>query len=273
MKKFILIFVLLNAVFVLQAQNLKNDTTTTTLKGDCGNKTFYEKNLKLEQNYFKSLPKPKLKFNNKWWKNIIFIIALLFITFLSVKFSEEITLIIKSFFNRIYMRHILTVQQNTLSNLLIIFNIFFFIISSIFFYFVLRQIVLPIKISDYILFFSVFSVLVLFFLLKLLSAKLWNFLFEDENFYPLFITNIRLSNSIESIFLLFFFFIIFFNPVFGLKWYVFGFLIFLIGFIIRSYNMIREYFNKGFLLFYLILYLCTVEIFPILLLLKFVSTK
>lgn len=109
--------------------------------------------------------------------------------------------------------------------------------------------------------------------IKSLTSKILGYIFLVQDNFSQYIHNVNLYNKNIGLFL---FPIIIIYPFTLDKFKPFviyaGLLLLLIMFLLRSYRSAQIIMRKGISLFYLILYLCAVEILPVLLLVKFVST-
>jgi len=265
-KKFISVFLFFIATFPLFAQN--NNLIT---EGECGNSSFYEKELILQQQDIELVSNPKIEFSENWWQNFVFLIPLLVLTFLAVSFRSEIGLIFKSFFNQNIHKQLLGSQNNVFNNLIIVFNfLFFLIISAVISFYVFSERYFP-ALNYFFIFVIVVISVVAFYYLKRLVISLWAYIFEEKSLISLYSNNLKIANSILSLLLMFFLFFVIYNPIIKLNFIYFTFAVVAIVFFIRVFNVLREFFAKGFLLFYLILYLCTIEILPVFMLLSVVS--
>jgi hypothetical protein len=109
--------------------------------------------------------------------------------------------------------------------------------------------------------------------IKSLTSKILGYIFLVQDNFSQYIHNVNLYNKNIGLFL---FPIIIIYPFTLDKFKPFviyaGLLLLLIMFLLRSYRSAQIIMRKGISLFYLILYLCAVEILPVLLLVKYVST-
>lgn len=223
----------------------------------------------VENQVFEELPEATLSFNKNWWQGILFLLYLIVLAFFYTKFQFEISTILKAFLNRNIFNQLNITQNTIFNNILIVFNFLFFILISTFFYRILHGQSPYTSYSSFLLFGTIFSVVFLFYHIKLLSAITWNFLFEKKDFFKDFYVNIRIANLIQSVMLLFVLFITTYNTNLKENLIDLAFFVIITAFVVRVFNVLRQFFSKGFLLFYLILYLCTVEILPVLLAYKY----
>lgn len=209
--------------------------------------------------------------SKNWWVIILIIIGLIFFIILFFSFSTEITLVIKSLFNSVFFRQLLNQQNTVINNLLIFFNILFFLSISTIGYLYL-SVTKSVEFSSHLLLFlSVIGTLIVFYGWKIISSSIWAYVLDNNRFSTVYKFSIKIANVFLASFLIFFIFSAIFNPnceVFCLK---ISFFLILIVFIIRLWRIFFEFFQQGFSLLYLILYLCTVEILPVLIVLKYFS--
>ncbi len=212
----------------------------------------------------------KIDFYDNWWQSILFIVAFSLFALFSLKFKEEISKIISSFFIRSHFKQFLQQKSSVFSNLLMFFNISFFILLSVFLFSYAKTFpsgnVENIKYYVY-----VFLGIASFYGLKMLIALVMDKVIEFSSFHQTYSLTVRLSNVVGAIFLIFAIFIIFYNPRCSLTCYqsvVWG-LLFL--YFYRIIILFREFFRSRFYLFYMILYLCSVEILPIFIVISLLS--
>lgn len=260
-------FLLTISLIIFNISFSQNDTLPSVQK--FGDEDYYEIQLQKQNVIFEKLPEPELKIFNSWWQNLLFIFYLSILAFFYTKFNSEINSIFKAFFNKSAFNRLNIAQNNIFNNILIVFNFLFFILVTTLFFRILQKLTPYNTYSKAILFSSIFTIIFIFYHIKLLSAGVWVYIFEDKTFFKDFYINLRIANFIQSIILLFVLFITTYNINIKENLIELSFLMILIVFIIRVFNILREFFSKGFLFLYLILYLCTVEILPVLLVYKY----
>ncbi|MBN2662720.1 MAG: DUF4271 domain-containing protein [Bacteroidales bacterium] len=264
MKNIVLIFVF----FILPTKFFSQNNIDCSLN-TFGAINYVDNQIELENLTYQNLPEPSFEFSSSWWQSVLFLSYLTILSFFYTKFNSEISTIFKAFFKKNIFNQ-LNVSQNTIFyNILVVFNFLFFILISTFFYRILRIQSPYNTYSSLLLYISIFSVLFLFYHIKLFSAFFWGFLFEKKDFFKDFYVNLRIANLIQSVMLLFVLFITTYNVSLKANLIDLAFFVIISSFLIRVFNVLQQFFSKGFLLFYLILYLCTVEILPVLLAYKY----
>ncbi len=211
-----------------------------------------------------------LNFYPDWWNNLLFILAFAILAVFSLKFKDEITEIVKSFFVRSHFKQLLQQKSAVFSNLLIFFNVSFFILLSVFLFSYVKK--FPSQDVNHINYYIyVFAGISVFYLIKIAVANFLSKIVDLQGFSQIYSLNVRLSNVVGAIFLVFSLFIIFYNPVCNLTCYQSVVWTLVAIYLIRIFNLFREFFGSQFYLFYLILYLCTVEILPIFIVISLLS--
>ncbi len=268
MKNFFTIILLIFISTFVFSQDTKPQLTADTL----GNTTFFSQQKTIENNYLESLPEPKFSINNNWWENGLFLLFLTILTIFYVKYTPEINLIFKSYINKNHYNQLKSTQNTIYNNTLTIFNFIFLIIISVIINIYIKDTEIAKKINDKLIFPIILTIVYIFYQFKLLSALTWSYLFEEKIFFKDYYNNIRISNFIQSIFLITTLFIVTYIPFLQGKLFKTTIFIISISFIIRSLNLMLNNLSKGFLFFYVLLYLCTVEILPVLLIFKHLIT-
>jgi len=210
-----------------------------------------------------SLPQDIFKLKKDWWIDLLFILGFSIFSFFILKYQEEISLISNAFINKSLYKEVLNTKNSVYNNLYLFFNFSTYILLALFIFTFFKNVHSPFKTASQFIQIVVILVSVIFFYsILFFSSFVWSFLFKKEKIYQLYISNIRVGSIILFVFLLFSLFIIHFNSQCSLNCYKIFFFILLTIYSIRTFNLFRDFFEYGFSLFYLILYLCTVEIFP-----------
>ena len=214
------------------------------------------------------------KFNvSKDWP-IILLTVLVFSFFIGISFSfsEELNLVVKSLFSKVFFREILSQQSTNVNNLLLLFNVLFFLsVTSVIFLYLSVNLSIRFIIDPVLAFLLIFVGVVVFYLVKQFFANIWAYVLDNKEFSSVYRLSVKISNVFLATFLLFFVFSSLFNPFCETICIKIAIVLVLIVFIIRLWRIFYEFFQQGFSLFYLILYLCTVEILPPLLVIKYFS--
>ncbi len=211
-----------------------------------------------------SLPQDNLVLNQNWGINILFILSFSIFTFFILKFYNEISLISKAFLNKSYFNQIKEQKNSIFNNLFSFFNISLFIVLTLFIFSYFSQIKSPFEnnIPAFLQILYIFIIIVSFYFFLIISSNIWSFFFDEKEIAKIYITNLKIMNLILFSILLISLFFIFFNTKCNISCYGFIFFILLIVYSLRTFNLFRDFFEYRFSLFYLILYLCTIEILP-----------
>ena len=217
-------------------------------------------------------PNESFNISDGWWIKLLLIFSLFVFIGIYLSFFSELPIIIKALFNKAFFQQIYELQSSVIQNLLLAFNIVFFLSISVVIYLYLAiEKSIFLLIGPFVLYLLVLSAIVVFYFFKVFAVKIWSFALNNEKFEIAYLFSIRISNSFLSTFLLFFIFSALYNPFCKLLCLKIVFFIILIVFIIRLWRIFYEFLHQGFSLFYLILYLCTVEILPPLVVMKIFS--
>ncbi len=215
----------------------------------------------------------KIQINSNWWYIPLFFIFFAFIVYIYYNYNQEINLIVKATFNNVFFRQLLNNKNSVIVSFINILNVAFFIsVSVLSILFIDSYSIITHKDSLLTYVIVLFS-LSLFFLLKVITSKIWSLSIDKKIFSEINILSIKISNAFISIFLIFLIFITIYNPVFSERGLFLSIFFILIIFFLRIYKEFKEFFHQGLSLFYFILYLCTVEIFPVLITLKLFSIQ
>lgn len=257
------------SVFFLISFN--SNAQNKTFKNQIGTQNHYIET-KTTQNI--ELPQDKIVILNTWWINILFVFAFYMFAFFILRFFDELSIISKSFFNKAIFDQIISQKNSVYINLFAFFNFStILLISTLIFTFFIK-IKSPFTNTTYIIQYLLTIIFVLFsYFLLVLFSNIWAFLFNEKKISKIYITNIKISNVILFLILLLSLFFIYSSNQCNIICFKFIFFIIITIYSIRTFNLLRDFFNNGFSLFYLILYLCTVEIFPGLIIYKTFLTE
>lgn len=213
----------------------------------------------------------KLEFSDKWANIIFFVIFFSFFIFLVIEYQEEIIYIIKASINIVFFRQILTQTNNIISNVFLFFNIFFLILlSSFIFSFLKFQNFFP-YVNSVLLFLIILTAIILYYFLKKIIVKIWSYIFENNNIYKIYNLSDNIFKIYPIIFLIVFLFFINYILKFTEEFYFISILFLIIYYLFTIFRMFQDFFYNRYTILYLILYLCTVEILPILALFTYYS--
>jgi hypothetical protein len=266
MKKFLTI-ILISLVFLLKISASNTDSIPAN-KGQIGiNKlntliiNQQTNNTNTENNNIKIYP--------NWWKNITLILILFLLSIFILKFSDEITYISKAFVNQTLASELFQNKNSIFKNILSLFNIISLILIS-YFLFLYKNKTENLK-SDIILIY-IFAIIIAFFLAKTILSFIWSISTGEKNSFKIIFFYSKLANTILSFILTTAIFVLLINSNFNTNYFKIIIFIALGIYLIKYFNIFRDFFKQGFSFFYLILYLCTVEILPILIFIRLYLT-
>jgi len=107
--------------------------------------------------------------------------------------------------------------------------------------------------------------------LKIFFAKIWSFIFENPNIFKIYMLSDNIYKFFPIVFLIVFLFLINFTFHFTSEIYLISFIFLAIYYLFTIFRMFQDFFYNRYTLLYLILYLCTVEILPVLALFTYYS--
>lgn len=236
-----------------------------------GDKTYIDSTY--AENFQSDTISEKLIINSNWWHAVLAIIIFSFFVWIYYNYNNELNFSLKSMFSSVFFRQVQNIQSSVFNNFVIFLNIIFFVVFSLALFYFLNsnKSVSNLDISDLELYLFILLFIVGFYFIKLITAKIWTFIFDGKNFFKVYSISIKLANILASILLIFVVFIAIFNPFCNNFCLFTSFFIVVSVFILRLWRMLTDFFQQGFSFFYLILYLCTVEILPVLVVLKYFS--
>ena len=206
------------------------------------------------------------------WGLFLFIFCLFMLVIIKTTYSKRFNQIIKSFFNLRLM-----LQLNRDGNIFneritaLIYPVYFISFSFIFYEIIIYQFSNKISQSPYLIYLFCLGGFIIFFLIKYFLIKIISIIFLTKKETNEYLLNKLTFNYFITLIIFPGAFIVFYVPSQIKIFTIFS--IAVIFSIIIIYRLIRSFFigislNK-FSHFYLILYLCTVEIIPVLLMLRF----
>lgn len=262
------ILIILSVFFFI---SLNSNAQNKTFKNQIGSLNHYTE-AKITQNI--DLAQDKIVIFNSWWINVLFVFAFYLLTFFTLQFFDELSIIIKSFLNKALFEQIISQKNSVYNNLFSFFNVSSIILFSTLIFTFFIKIKSPFTNTSYVIqYLSIVLFVSISFFLLILFSNIWAFLFNEKKIKEIYITNIKISNIIFFVILLLFLFFIYSSSQCNINCFKFIFIIIITIYSIRTFNLLRDFFNNGFSLFYLILYLCTVEIFPGLIIYKTFLTE
>ncbi len=229
----------------------------------------------VERPFFMEAFQNSLKGKYLDWILGILILVLIILAWSKKSYGKYIGQIVNSMFNTQLAGNLYRDSNIILRKVSFLFNFIYLVVVSMFIFelFLYHEISLfkQEKIWQFAIVLGVISGLFIF---KYLSIKFVGFIFQMGKEFDEYFFNVTLYNKAMGLFLL---------PIVAIIPYVASFLVFplqIIGISILIASTLLKYargfkiiISKGILLFYLILYLCTFEILPVLYLYKFFVSK
>jgi len=202
-------------------------------------------------------------------KLIIFLILFSAITFALTFFSNENKILIKSIFNKKISYQLYESQSPVLNSLMFFYNIISLLAVGLLLVITKENLYETLKINNIIVFF----IPLIFYIVQIVFLKIFDIVFEMGELNRIF----RQTNSINGIIifplLVLIFFIIYFFSKLTLLSIVVSLIVLLLFYIIRTYNLLGFFLTKGFSKLLLFLYLCSIEILPVLIFVKIILYK
>ncbi len=204
------------------------------------------------------------------WIPALIILSLLLLTWIKIVYVRFFTPVLLSAFNYKKAAKLSYEKSAHAQNAFTILNIIFIINTGLFLFFIFGyfDIKLP-DLNDKILFLFISAIIVLLFGLKSVSLGVVGFLFDKSKLFSEYKHNVSLYNKIYGILILPINIGFFYASEFAKDLLIFIGIGLAAGFyLLQMIRGVEIIIKKEFSVFYLILYLCTLEIFPILVLYK-----
>jgi hypothetical protein len=201
------------------------------------------------------------------WQMLIFITVILLFIWIRIFYNKFFTILSNSLVSYQLSAKVFHEKNVLLKRVSFVLDVIYLIVLSVFLYecFAFRNLA-PMKMTSYNLFLLLFNIIILFTLTRSLILKLFNTLFKTESIVSEYVHNNFIINKSIGIVLFPVVFAVCYMPESFVRVLLWGGLLILgsgiIFKIIRGYQIIIR---KDVLFIYLILYLCTLEILPLLL--------
>jgi hypothetical protein len=218
------------------------------------------------------LPSRPLAESPQDWFTIIVIIAVIIIATVRHSFGNYLTSLFQGFVNYSTASRMFRERNVSLNQGEIRLEIFGYIVTSLFFYQIVQYFDLNLPFNGYIKFALALVLVFLYFLVKKILYLAMGFIFENSGETGEFLYNfgnyIRVTGIIAFPFVLLIAWAPFPTPY---PLFTSGLTIISILYLILIWRGIRIFLKKQFSIFYLFLYLCTLEILPLLVVLKLIA--
>jgi hypothetical protein len=208
---------------------------------------------------------------NENFISVSFLFCLVILALTNVIYRRRLRQIIKSFINQSTIKQLIR-DGNLLNETISLFLLLnYFVLYSIIIYISNKYILTSSFFSNsgYILFIQIISIVISFFILKILLIRLTGTIFKTKKETREYLLLLFIFN--ESTGLILFPFLVF---IIYLKLYFLLYFLLFILLLILFYRILRVIFNRisvsNFSVYYLILYLCGIEILPLLIFFKLI---
>jgi len=220
---------------------------------------------------FKDIFKNELHVQSLGWIPAVLLFLFVLLALIKKYYNRYFVQIMKSIFNHQLAAKLYRDSNQVKNKISMALNFLYLVVVSLFFFEVLLYHDIPfLSLGKHYQLWVLLGIVIGFFLFRFFSLKTIGFLFRRQNIFKEYIFNIVIYNKIAGILLL---------PVVAMLPFISGFLVIpleIVGAFILIFTTLLKYIrglkiiiSKGILIFYLILYLCTFEIIPVLLMYKF----
>ena len=201
------------------------------------------------------------------WLLLIFMIVILLFIWIRIFYNKFFSILSNSLVSYQLSAKVFHERNVLLKRVSFVLDIIYLIVLTVFVYecFTFRNLT-PMKMVSYNLFLLLFNIIILYTVTRSLILKLFNTLFQTESIVSEYVHNNFIINKSIGIVLFPLVFAVCYMPesfVSGLLWA--GILILGAGIIFKLFRGYQIIIRKDVLFIYLILYLCTLEILPLLL--------
>jgi hypothetical protein len=200
------------------------------------------------------------------------LISICLLVVIRIYFQKYLTSIISSLFNAQITEKLAHEKNVLIRRVFVLLNLNFCIATSLYFYFMVKMLNLSVPVNSKILIIlSIFVLLLLFLLVRLLIYYTIGFVFDSLPLFKEYIHNTYLLNKILGLFLLPLVIIVFYlqQNIAEIVFYICSGMI-IITLLYRYLRAIQLILRNKVFLFYSFLYLCTLEILPVLIGIKFI---
>ncbi len=215
-------------------------------------------------------PEKRNEVSNDWYLGIILFIIMLFL-WIKIFYNKYFTLLFNSLLNYqislklLREKNVLTKRVSFTLNLIYIIVLALFILKFLDFY----QIEL-FEFNKFELLLVLINIIIIISIARILILSIIGFLFDSSNIFNEYIHNNYIINKNLGLFLFPLLFIqVYMSEKATVVFIITGLILIFLSHILRLYRGFQILIKKDIFLFYLILYLCTLEILPLLLGYKF----
>ena len=209
--------------------------------------------------------------NNSGWLAIVLLLGLALFASVKKSFSNYIKYLIQSVFNYSTARRMFNEKNRSVSQASLRLEIFYYIVVSVFLYQLTIHYKIAFQFNKIYLFLICFGLLVAYYITKIALYRFVGSLTESRIETNEYLFNMSNFNRIIGIFLFPIVVFVAFSPFKNVEILIIaGGLLLLISYILLIWRGIKILLKKQFSIFYLFLYLCTLELLPLLLIYKLV---
>jgi hypothetical protein len=206
------------------------------------------------------------------WIFFTFLLSLFLIAILRVFYQKKFTLFINAFVSKRFSNQIIREENALTQSTSVILSVVFFLSISLFFYLVSEHFQQSVMgLIGFQKFSVIFIMCISFYLIKLFVNKFWGYIFKVYKEIDEYIINQFLVLQILGILLTICCILIAYNFSFDQLYAIyFGFGIMILGFIVRMIKSIGIANMNTYSPIYIFLYLCTLEILPLIIIVKLI---
>jgi hypothetical protein len=211
---------------------------------------------------------------NKWtkrndfvgdWAVIIFTLSFVLLAVVKNTAGSYLTNLLQSIFNYQTANRLYREKVNTLMHPSLGLDVLFYLTMALYFFHAEKYFLVEFPYPEWLIYLFNFVVFYLYNTLKYGSYRFSGILFDNSTLINEFLFHIKLFNKTTAIFLMPVALSIFFSPIYVRETLLaLGALIILFSLIFSLFRSIKIISLKGIPIYYMILYLCTLEILPLL---------
>jgi hypothetical protein len=217
------------------------------------------------------LPSRPFGYHSTDWFTFLLFFSLILFVFVRNSSEKYFPLLFKSITNYLVSSKLFREQNISLMQGSAIMELFYLIVLGLFGFQLIKYFGLSLPFSGFIAFLICFGAIMFFFLLKLLAYKILGFVSETLPDTNEFLFNMKNHNKVLGILLLPLVSFAAWSPAWNPKFFLIaGLILIALFYLIYLVRGMKILLKKHYSIFYLFLYLCTLEILPLLLLIKII---
>ncbi len=224
--------------------------------------------------YFDADSRPIIKpMYRRDWIFLIVIGILMLLLFIKFNFSKLYRNAISSLYKRSATAELINDKYSPRWLFVLFSNLFFVLIISLWAYRNFIRLEEPLYEEKFDVFVTILSLILVVYIIKFLVHLLAGLIFQIREAIAIYIINISITNLFCGVFMLFITLLLLYSPWHGQQWLITTSMGIIAFFILLRYfrglSQTMQYFKYNYL--YLILYLCTLEIAPWFLIIKYLN--